>query len=221
MFATSSVIVGKSKAGVLDWSRLTSGAAAMPARSNLVGQLSAFEQVGRGALLVDEQARVLEFNSCVRFGDGLQLSKGFLQTPRPEDRRRLERFLSDVMAQNKPTSPVPVTLALPRPSGLHPWLVDGIDFTETMRGARAAALLLIIDVERPARLPPELLTEVFGLTATEAKLACELACGKSLQEISAQLSISAGHARQRLKIIFNKTRTSRQGELIALLAKFG
>jgi hypothetical protein len=35
------------------------------------------------------------------------------------------------------------------------------------------------------------------------------------------MAISEGHARQRLKIVFNKTSTSRQGELIALLAKLG
>lgn len=198
-------------------------AASVTWRSSFPGQLSAFERVGRGAIVVDNQARVLEFNACVRFGDGLYLSAGVLQAPHPADRQRLQRFLSVVMGPGKPSAPAPVTLTLPRPSGLRPWLLDGIDCTDTMRSShgRSAALLLITDVERPARLSRELLAQVFGLTATEAKLACELASGKSLQDVSAQLAISEGHARQRLKTIFEKTATSRQGELIALLAKLG
>jgi DNA-binding CsgD family transcriptional regulator len=185
------------------------------------GQLSAFEQMGRAALVVDCQSRVLEFNACVRFGDGLQLSGGLLQTPLLADRRRLQRFLAAVLRLDNRSSATPCTLTLPRPSGLRPWLIDGIDCTDGPPSFlnRAAALLLITDVERPARLSHELLTQFFGLTETEAKLARELASGKSLQDVSAQLTISEGHARQRLKIIFNKTSTSRQGELIALLGK--
>jgi hypothetical protein len=38
---------------------------------------------------------------------------------------------------------------------------------------------------------------------------------------AAQVGISEGHARQRLKAIFLKTGTSRQIELVALLAKLG
>jgi DNA-binding CsgD family transcriptional regulator len=192
-------------------------------RSGFLGQLSAFERVGRGAILVDDQARVLEHNACVRFGDGLQLSGGFLQAPHSVDRHRLQRFLSVVLGTPGRSPAATVTLTLPRPSGLRPWLLDGIDCSDTMRGAngRAAALLLITDVERPARLTTELLAQVFELTVTEANLARELASGKSLQEASAQLAISEGHARQRLKAIFDKTNTARQGELIALLAKLG
>jgi DNA-binding CsgD family transcriptional regulator len=43
--------------------------------------------------------------------------------------------------------------------------------------------------------------------------------GLSLRQAAARLSITEGHARQRLKTIFQKTDTSRQGELIALLSK--
>jgi len=200
-----------------------SNAPSMSWRVSFAGHLSAFEHMSRGAIVVDGHARVLEFNACVRFGDGLHVSKGFLQAPRCADRQRLQHFLTAITAPDKLSPPAPSTLTLPRPSGLRPWLLDGIDYTDAMQGphGQPAALLLITDVERPARLSWELLAQVFELTATEAKLACEIASGKSLQEVSVQLAISEGHARQRLKSIFDKTGTSRQGELIALLAKLG
>jgi DNA-binding CsgD family transcriptional regulator len=185
------------------------------------GQLSVFERMGRGAILVDGRARVLQINACVRLGDGLQVLRGFLRAPQPADRERLQRFLSAVLAMR--SLPAAMTLTLPRPSGLRPWLLDGMVCSDSAPNVHAgnAALLLITDVERPARLTAERLAQVFGLTVTEANLARELAAGKSLQQASAELAISEGHARQRLKAIFEKTHTARQGELIALLAKLG
>jgi DNA-binding CsgD family transcriptional regulator len=207
----------------LAWLRYASHAASTPSGAGLFGQLSAFEQVGRAALLVDSQSRVLEFNAHVRFGDGLQLSRGVLQAPMLADRQRLQRFIAAVLGAEEQHSPTSAMLTLPRPSGLRPWLIDGIGCMGVLPGVpkRVAALLLITDVERPARVSCELLIELFGLTITEARLACGLAAGKSLQDVSAEMGISEGHARQRLKIVFNKTSTSRQGELIALLAKLG
>jgi DNA-binding CsgD family transcriptional regulator len=198
-------------------------------RERFSGQLNAFARVGRGAMVVDELGRVLGLNACVQLGDGLHVSAGVLQTSRSNDRPRLQEFLSGIKSRaasrqpNEPTRSAPIMLTLPRPSGRRPWLLDAIDLSDNAKGpqGRAAALLLITDVEQPSRLSIELLDQVFGLTATEARVAIELASGKSLQEVSVRLDISEGHARQRLKSVFCKTRTSRQGELIALLAKLG
>jgi hypothetical protein len=62
--------------------------------------------VGRAALLVDGQSRVLEFNAHVRFGDGLQLSGGLLQAPLLADSQRLQRFIAAVLGEkNMPLRP--------------------------------------------------------------------------------------------------------------------
>jgi DNA-binding CsgD family transcriptional regulator len=203
------------------WLRYASHTVTTPSRAGFFGQVRAFEQVGRAALLVDSQSHVLECNAHVRFGDGLQLSGGVLQAPLLADRQRLQRFIAALLGAREDTFPTSAVLTLPRPSGLRPWLIDGIGCMglPPELPKRAAALLLITDVERPGRMSCELLIEIFGLTVTEARLACGLAAGKSLQDVSTEMAISEGHARQRLKIVFNKTSTSRQGELIALLAK--
>jgi len=230
MFATASATVQKSSAHANEppWLPPTSTAGitwrnSIPRLSDLSGQLSAFERMGRAAMVVDDQARVLDLNACVRLGDGLQISGGMLQAARAADRPRLQRFLSGITAQARESHRAPATLALPRPSGLRPWLLDGVDCSDRSCSppSRASALLLITDVEQPSRLSADLLAQIFGLTSTEARLAIELASGKSLCDVSMHLAISEGHARQRLKTIFCKTSTSRQGELIALLAKLG
>jgi DNA-binding CsgD family transcriptional regulator len=200
--------------------RAASLVASMTWHSRFGGQLSAFERLGLGALLLDAGGRVLETNACVEFGDGLDLVGGYLRTTCPADRSRLERFLA-AMLQCSAVVPAALTLALQRPSGQRPRLLDGIACGEALRSlhSHAAGLVLITDLERPARLNCDLLSELFGLTRTEARVACEVASGRSLRSLAMRLGISEGHARQRLKAVFAKTRTSRQSDLAALLGK--
>jgi len=192
--------------------------------SNFNGQLIAFERLRRGAILLDAKARVLQINACVRFGDGLDVAEGFLRVSRAGDRDGLRKFLSALlMGTGLPSFSGPPMLALPRPSGARPWLLDGIACTDAMRSlhSSAAALVLITDLEQPLGPNGEVLRQFFGLTPTECALACRLMAGESVQEAAVRLSISEGHARKRLKVLFQKTNTSRQGELITLLSKFG
>jgi DNA-binding CsgD family transcriptional regulator len=201
--------------------RSASRVASIAWRISFAGQLRAFEQVGRGALLLDSRGRVIECNPCVSWGDGLDVVDGHLHVPRPAERPRLQRFLAAVLDESGYGRVNPTTLVLPRPSGLRPLLLDGIPCTGAFRSMHSCAvgLVLITDLERPARLSSDLLTPLFGLTVTESRLAREIATGVSLREASRRLKITEGHARQRLKSVFAKTRTSRQGELIALLAR--
>jgi DNA-binding CsgD family transcriptional regulator len=205
----------------LPWLRSVSRTACLTWHSNFSGQLSAFERLRRGAILLDAKARVLQVNACVRFGDGLDAVGGFLRVARAAEREGLRKFLSALlMPAGRPL--VPLTLSVQRPSGARPWLLDGIACTEAMRSlhSEAAALVLVTDLEQPMHPKGEVLREYFGFTPTECGLACTLIGGASLQEAAAQLAITEGHARKRLKSVFHKTGTSRQGGLIALLAKF-
>ena len=61
------------------------------------------------------------------------------------------------------------------------------------------------------------LTELFGLTAAEARVACMIAEGGSIAEISDRLSVSELTARTHLKRIFGKTGTKRQSALVRLV----
>jgi DNA-binding CsgD family transcriptional regulator len=205
----------------LPWLRSASRAASLTWRANFAGQLSAFERVGRGAVLIDAGGRVLDTNACVSCGDGFDISGGVLQAPRAADRLRLQRFLNAVIGAGTAQVPQPTTVTLRRPSGLRPWVLDGIACPDAIRSlhSEAAALILITDVEGSNVPRQSTLREVFGLTATEADLACILAAGHSLREAAVKLHISEGHARQRLQAVFNKTGTSRQGELVAVLGK--
>lgn len=61
------------------------------------------------------------------------------------------------------------------------------------------------------------LVQQFGLTPTEAQVACRLAEGLSKQQICAQLQISTSTVAFHLRNLFDKTGTGRQAELVAVL----
>ena len=207
---------------VLPWLRSVSRTACLAWHSQFDGQLSAFERVNRGAILLDAKARVLQANACVQFGDGFDVAAGVLQTSKAADRDEFRKFLNSLLASGSSfTQPSCATMAVARTSGARPWLFDGIACTDALRSLHSdvAALLLITDLERQAHPRGEVLRQLFGLTPTESALACALTGGETLLDAARRLSISEGHARQRLQSVFQKTRTSRQGELIALLSK--
>jgi DNA-binding CsgD family transcriptional regulator/PAS domain-containing protein len=81
----------------------------------------------------------------------------------------------------------------------------------------AAAILFITDPEKPVRIPMSLLTEGFGLTAAEGRLASLIAKGLSLTEACDICGVTRNTGRSELKRIFAKTHVQRQGELVKLL----
>ena len=72
----------------------------------------------------------------------------------------------------------------------------------------------------PVNIDVSTLRAAYSLSAAEVRLCEVLLHGHSLAEAAIMLDVSQGTVRQRVKIIFQKTRTHRQGELIALLARF-
>jgi DNA-binding CsgD family transcriptional regulator len=86
----------------------------------------------------------------------------------------------------------------------------------------ASALALLIERDRaPAALPVDLpaLRGAYGLTEREANVATLLAEGLDLNAIAARLGIRPNSARSYLKDALQKTGTTRQAELVALLAR--
>jgi len=74
-------------------------------------------------------------------------------------------------------------------------------------------------IDGRAMLTERHLQAAWGFTAAEARLALCLADGQSVRAAAKALGITYETARSRLKAIFQKTRTHRQGELIALMAR--
>jgi DNA-binding CsgD family transcriptional regulator/PAS domain-containing protein len=80
-----------------------------------------------------------------------------------------------------------------------------------------AAVVFITDPERNFEAPVDMLTRLYGLTRREAALAALLLQGNDLKDAAGQLGTSMSTARTHLRLIFEKTDTHRQSELIHLM----
>jgi DNA-binding CsgD family transcriptional regulator len=81
------------------------------------------------------------------------------------------------------------------------------------------AVALITDPEKQTPASTDVLIQAYKLTRKEATLAAKLFEGKSLEQASRELAITYETARTHLRRIFGKTGTSRQAELILLIAR--
>lgn len=80
--------------------------------------------------------------------------------------------------------------------------------------ADVQVLLYLFDTSSPRQVSFDVLTGLYGLTHTEAKLVQFMTNGMTLDEAAEELEISVNTARTHLKHIFHKTSINRQTELI-------
>ena len=81
------------------------------------------------------------------------------------------------------------------------------------RSRRVAALVLIVDPVSRARIEPDLVEAMLGLTPTETEIAVMLAQGQTLHQIAAGTGRGYSTVRTHLKHIFAKLGGSRQFEV--------
>ncbi|HEV2123063.1 MAG TPA: helix-turn-helix transcriptional regulator [Chloroflexota bacterium] len=189
------------------------------------GLLSAFDTAGFGCILLDNLGRAVRHNSQAEayLGSALYAWRNCLLTFDAQVNEALERLIRHVLgtATEQEAEPVRMVL-LPRPAK-RPLVLRAIPIQGTAdeSGAEVCAALLIIDVEECAQPDSALLVGLFHLTPAEIRIARRLACGDGPGEIAANLGIGVGTVRNMIKSLFHKTGTSRQAELVSLLAHLG
>jgi DNA-binding CsgD family transcriptional regulator len=83
-----------------------------------------------------------------------------------------------------------------------------------------AAIVTLTDLEEAGVGPvAAVLERAFDLTPAEARLASQIASGKTLADITRQQGSGRETLRSQLKAVFEKTGTARQAELALLLSK--
>lgn len=83
----------------------------------------------------------------------------------------------------------------------------------------SALIVLLIDPEDCPHPSFSILKQVFDLTRTEARVATDLLCSKTVDDIAEDAHVSAGTVRSQVKAVLAKTQTHRQAELVALLTR--
>lgn len=148
-------------------------------------------------------------------GHGLKLRDAFLQT----------RFLDAIqeccrIAEGGPSrSPgLQLTIRIDHPKEA-PAFITVAPLAAAHFRSWAGRPCALVRVDQPSAPPaPAKIEEALGLSAAEARLVAALCAGGTLADAAHRLGISPNTAKTQLASAFSKTGTSRQGELIALVA---
>jgi len=184
--------------------------------------LDAFETSRIAAIVFDASGYVVKINASA---ESMLKDGAFSVIGRrlySDDRNATNTFYKSLkqILLLAPAAGVTPPVALPRP-GRYPVLahVLGLKSVAFNPLAPGQAVAVLIDPEARRSPAQAAIQACFSLTAAEAKLAHNLAAGSSLEEVAKASRISYETARNQLKVIFSKTDTHRQSELVALLTR--
>jgi DNA-binding CsgD family transcriptional regulator len=188
------------------------------------------ERSNRAYFLIDNHGRVVFMNGAaarlVSRRDGIAIDRGELRGADGDATTSLRRLVADAI-QTSTAEGIGAggVMTLGRPSGRRPLiaLVSAVSTDHQhqlpVTNNRPAALVLITDPESSVLLDDSALRAMFGLTPAEAKLTRLLAEGIGLNEAAARLGVGRETVRTRIKVIFEKTGTHRQAELVSLVIR--
>lgn len=178
-----------------------------------------------GAIFLDEHLHTVQANrfaeELFRCQDGLKVVQGMVTAVHRGDEKSLTGAIDAAAKAHRGESvDVPPIVSLRRTSGKRPLCVIALPLPRRPNPffvSRAAVVLVVADPELEPVIPGEYLQQRYGLTVNEAKLAQYLVQGDELRAAADKVGLSYESARTYLKIIFQKTGTSRQPELIRVL----
>jgi DNA-binding CsgD family transcriptional regulator len=186
---------------------------------------SAVDSLCLGLVILGESGELLHANRCAEQTlaerRSIGLVNGTLRCIHPHEDRKLWGAIRLALAQRFDASRGSgAAVAASRDDG-SAWLsmlVRPIAPGPYSCGGKAAAVAIYIrrsDQERD--IPPSIISEVFGLTRTEAALALHIAEGATMDEAAAALQIRRNTARTHLRSIFAKVGVRRQTELMRVV----
>jgi DNA-binding CsgD family transcriptional regulator len=160
--------------------------------------------------------------AIIESADGLSIINGRLHATEPRLDARLRHAVRAATCVGRSIDS-PATVTIDRPSAKRPYhllmspLRHGLACFTGMRQPEIALLILNAEDQRPVSV--DVLKRLFGLTGREATLASVLSTGKPIDEAADEIGMAYETARSHLRHIFDKTQTSRQTELLMVLAR--
>ena len=179
------------------------------------------EQSRLGIIQLDRLGRILIANDraedFLRESGGLRAQRGLLYARETKQNIELQRLLARALvAGGPPRAGGTITIGRPPHAGslvlhIHP---VGAGRWRRIGTRQVAALVLIIDPARPARIDPGFVAAAMGLTDHQGEVAAMLANGHSAASIAEATGRSITTVRWHVRQIFSALGISRQAELV-------
>ncbi len=195
-------------------------AAASGERSSDTSATAVLNAMRLPAIAIDRRGYVADANAAaeVVFDDNIRVKDRRLFVRDPDSRNLLKESIDQLTNPPSVNSLVPEPIIVPRvdklPVIVRIWPFEGPEHPPALE---VRALLTLNALGPRPGPPPAVVAKTFHLTPSEAKLACIIARGAPPFIAARELKISRETARNQLKVVFAKTNTHRQSELVALL----
>jgi DNA-binding CsgD family transcriptional regulator len=193
-------------------------------RLNAEGLESGLDAFGHAVFGLNCEGRVVLSNrqaeDIAAGGDGIRLVNGRLIATYPEENDRLQDRILEAVASGSPGGlSSGGFLLLNRRSGQPPLRVTVSPFqSHSLDIYGHLVVLVFVGDPETAPLPRSvILRGLYGLTATEARIADLLASGNEVSEVAVKSNITLETARFHVKRVLTKTGTRRQTELMRLI----
>jgi DNA-binding CsgD family transcriptional regulator len=181
------------------------------------------DRIPVGVMFLDQEGRLVQANrsaaALFETGNVLRLEDGVIHAQRPLEARRISRLIQAALTGWKNGADAAVVVEILRP-GRRPLSVTAIPLNSRdgrWFSSRLAAALIVSDPDSEPLLTEDWLRRRYGLTPREAAITLGLVAGLSLRRVAEVNEVSYETARWYLKQVFQKTRVTRQSELIRLL----
>ncbi|MBP6018327.1 MAG: response regulator [Burkholderiaceae bacterium] len=182
----------------------------------------AFDYVTTGIVLLDSQIRVQFANRAageMLGGEATLLAGQNFPVAHGRIASAFRLAFDSVIVAGATADDVVECVTLPSFDGKHQLLlmVCSLAYSHTLADSDPVVMVMACDPARRSLLPAHALAGLFQLTPTEAQVACAFAEGKRSEQIADQFGISVTTVAFHKRNLFQKTRTNRQADLIALL----
>ncbi len=176
-----------------------------------------------GALVADQTGQVRFANAAAEEilaeNDGLSRRDNRIQAARSFETNSMLAALRDVAVAGRADKRDGGALLIARPSGKLPYAVVVMPLPTTVGGEAKGtrALVFMSDLaHRNNELAPRL-SQLFGLSKAEARVAAGIAEGRRLTEIAQEFDVRMPTVRTQLRAVLKKVGASRQADLVRIV----
>jgi DNA-binding CsgD family transcriptional regulator len=180
----------------------------------------ALDHLSAGMIFTDAGGRTVETNRAgeliLRRGDGLTMQNGRICARRSFETAKLASLIAKAAAPSA-SGPSAGCMLIGRTVGSPAYVVRVAPVTAGLIGNDLPMALILVSSRRQNLISERELSELYGLSPAESRIAIALAQGKRLAAFAAELGLQITTLRTQLSSILRKCEVERQSDLVRLV----
>jgi DNA-binding CsgD family transcriptional regulator len=172
-----------------------------------------------GVIFCDGDGRVVETNQVadriLQGGDGLTIGDGQIRARRNFETAKLAALIARATAESGPTAGC---LLIGRNGGRRSYIVRVAPTSAGMAGFDLPLAMVLVSTPDENHVSEAELSELYGLSPAESRLAIAVAFGKRLNELPGEFGVQITTLRTQLSSILKKCGVGRQSDLVRLIS---